>query len=425
MSKELQAALQRLRKTCADSKPRQEMARSLAQLSERLKARSPLVEELRRLCQAREELGAEIEGLEAQRTALQTDAEAAPFYIRVFDTDEESGNGRGTTHPIHSNVLIGKEAIGVERAAVYSFGTLDTGSLDKYLETLHDQERYAYLFEHPHVIPAIRACGQQLELNLTTVSRIHALLELRQSRMDADLFMHTAGINSVMVNGEWVDRTSPPLINGRALHNGDLIEVREDGPKIKVYKAPVYVKGLVIACDSKDRDGHFFETEAGTLEEAISSANRYSSTERLLGKNATPEGVSKALAGLTDEHPDALLIVVINAHGHEKQISLWEGRMTKREIDKALAKIPCRKLVIVNSCHAGGVWEDSSAPNTLFLLSSKGDELTHGGRFLYDVAEFIRKNIQRGKPADFKALELGYDRAQTPTRDRGDTMFVG
>ncbi|MBI5228077.1 hypothetical protein HY988_05800 [Candidatus Micrarchaeota archaeon] len=99
---------------------------------------------------------------------------------------------------------------------------------------------------------------------------------------------------------------------------------------------------------------------------------------------------------------------MLYAHGRENSISLYDGRLGKTQISDLLIASPSKKLVIVNSCHAAGVWENVNLPRTQFLLSSERYQLTYGSVFLTDVARFIRENIQRGKPVDFKTLSLAY-----------------
>ena len=172
----------------------------------------------------------------------------------------------------------------------------------------------------------------------------------------------------------------------------------------------------------KDEKQERFVGGIDKLERAITKVGGHSDTIKILGREATPKRLMAILKDLRCEDSDSLLIVTIYVHGSTDRLRLWGGEITKKQLTAALDKIPCKKVIIANTCHAEGYWNDNEIEDALVLLSSKSDELTYSSRFLDDVARFIERNLEEGKPVDFKELELAYEK-QTPPTPKGRTAL--
>lgn len=302
--------------------------------------------------------------------------------------------------------------------------------IETEIERLKRDPDRRHVLRDPQTEALIRSCRHILEVPHEWISRVHAVVRPNDN---GGLELYPLGVNRIRIAGAHHNEVAElgenvKLSDEDRITWADRSALRslEYSRGIKVYASPKYVKGFIVACDSHERHEDIFVNAVMDVGVAITGANGHQYNKYLIGSDATPSSVRNALADFKTEDPDALLVIVVYAHGHEQVISLHDHKkLSKREFNGLLAEIPCKKIVIVNSCHAGGVWGDEKVPRTTFVLSSRSDQLTYGGRFLEDVAAFIRRNISAGTPADVKGLSIEYTNQNPVVPIDSPTGFVG
>ncbi len=357
----------------------------------------------------RDELQRQIEELRADLDFMDPGSDP-PFYLRVVNHTDRP------IVPIYNSVLMGRALLqGVDNETMLYLDRDQVAALRDRIGELYgtNQRPSEELFHSPHFMESLERCRQLLQFSHIHVSRLHAMLELRRGAVSSTLFLHSLGANQPSINGRILDAPGY-LLNGVEIIDGMEISLAHftDAPSFKIYKNPVYIKTLVIATDSHDKHMEYFIDGASRIEGALSKSGKPTASKRVLGRGATIAAVNEALSSMSNENPDALVIVVLYAHGSPSDFSLWDGHMSKLHFDELLEKIPARKICIVNSCHAAGVWGGKDLP-AQFLLSSGKDELTYGSKYLDSVAGFIESNFRRGEPVDFKKLKVRF-KDQTP-----------
>ena len=90
-----------------------------------------------------------------------------------------------------------------------------------------------------------------------------------------------------------------------------------------------------------------------------------------------------------------------------------------------LGQIPCKKLLIVNACHAGGFWDkiERIPPKTLIASSSKREQVTYGGTFLHEVAAAFAKGEDL-KKLDGIVLHGGFNGRAHEAEVDGATIMI-
>lgn len=371
-----------------------------------------------RIEEAKRELGELARRVGELKTVEREITQNPPFFLRVV-------NHERVIFPVYGSVLVGRSdniAMDVE----YEFRPPKPDEIQRYIDNLQRGSDYRTLFSQPLVRTAALGCSQVLFFpnHVKNISRLQAVLELRASGLDADLVLHNLSSIDLAVNGNPVTAQSPLLSNGVQLADGDEIALAEGNRKFKVYKKPKYVRALVIACDNRNKHQDYFTEGADELQRAISAASRYTDVKQVLAQQATPERVIAELEALRNDDKGALVVVIIYMHGSPDRLHAWGGDIKKSKLTEALEAIPCRKILIANTCHAGGYWDRHDVKDALLLLSSQGDELTWGSRFLRDIAVYIQQNLMLSEPVDLKKLRLNYGDQHPPAPDGERTNMV-
>ncbi len=408
--------------------------RALTRLVDGLKEGDPATQHLlQRLLERMDTLEIRLAQMQERKTNEVLEA-YPPFYLRVLNgqTDAEF-----IPIPVMGDIVIGSsgfwnrltdtrlEHLRIEKDALQTAVEILRRRSHRYMELLATQE----------LVSRILNCKQAIPIDGGRVSALQALVELLGG-IRPKLFLHALGTNPLVVNGREIGMVKDPLSRGIELADGDQIEVVSGSERIvKIYQPASHIRTLIVACDYTGKHQEGYEEGVAKIEYAIGSSSRHASTTKIIGKEATPKRMLQELEALQNEDPKALVVIVIYAHGSTDSLHLYrdagephaqptalsrllglgpqidttdsDQAISKQTIAELLEKIPCKKIVMVNACHAAGFWEGMNVPNTQFVLSSRADQFTWGSRFLDDVAAVIRRNIKNGM-VDLRSLNLDY-----------------
>lgn len=189
--------------------------------------RSRMFASLGRVIQIRDERLADqkltIQGLERELAALRERLQALrlnsdpKYYLRIY-----SGEERGETYPISGNVLIGR------KFTPFGMGFIaDASEIVRNAVLELEAQGYGDLFEQAHALwvkRALSSCVHAISEDSAVISRLHALLELRSSGIDAELRAHALGLHPLSFeDGRHLVRSNPLFSNGVVLRDGDLL----------------------------------------------------------------------------------------------------------------------------------------------------------------------------------------------------------
>ena len=235
-----------------------------------------------------------------------------------------------------------------------------------------------------------------------SVSRLHGLIEVRHGIRKSDLYLHSLGLNGITIGDVLHKPPAHPFLDPIRLATSDQLHLGNNF-SVKVYQSSSVIHTLLICCDNTKRYSDHFQSEIYGVQSQFARISRLGTTQELIGDQATRSNLLERLAeyqslGLPE---DATLVVAFNLHGSASSLCLMGKDISKEQLLAELAKIPCKKVLLVNACHAGGFWDrlERIPDNTLIVSSSRSDELTYGGSFLRMAA----KAIAEGK--DLKNLD--------------------
>ncbi len=313
-----------------------------------------------------------------------------PFSGWYFRAD--IGSGRESIHPIFGDIVIGHKPDAVNGIEIVT----DHDELNRYFQAV--SIRYAAKRDKASILSILQELEKRVSCGIffrdsRCISTLHGLIEVRGGILQGSLFLHALGINPIALRREQttvkIDAPLNPIANPTQLLDDDVVSVLEEGPfSIKVYQSSLEVHSLLVACDSGSSNPNHFTHELYGVRSELSRFARFGTISELNGRDATIQAFEERLLSYRQLHEDATLAIVITVHGLPGTLSFIDGNLRKERLLELLAQIPCKKLLIVNACHAGGFWDDMDRipPKTMIASSSKRDQVTYGGTFLQMVA---------------------------------------
>jgi hypothetical protein len=195
-----------------------------------------------------------------------------------------------------------------------------------------------------------------------------------------------------------------------------------DSAQIKAYRKAMKICSLLVGVDYDDLG-------SGKIDKAISQVNallRNMDAEyeaRILKHSEVDnEKVMGALEDAARLPVESVFVFMFIAHG--SQYDLWLSKKStgigKAELSAALNRIRAKKVVIIDSCHAGSGWERLERRAGLYFFSSAGDEVSYWGRFTEALVHQMSELTGYG-PLDLKSVEM---RAVARRVDPRQTPFM-
>ena len=317
-----------------------------------------------------------------------------PFSGWYFRAD--IGEGRESTHPIFGDVIIGHKQEGEPIEII-----TDPKRLASYFETV--RRKYARKKGKEDLLGILAELEKRTSCGVffrdsNAISTLHGLIEIRAGIKEATVFLHAFGVNPVELRrsgfSQLINAPLKPLTGPMPLASDDIISLVAGTPfSVKVYQSSLVVHSLLVSCDSRRMYPDHFESELIGVKSELDRFSQFGTHERLIGETATIKEFENRLLSYRALPENATLVIVINMHGSPHHLSFINGDLRKDRLIELLGQIPCKKLLIVNACHAGGFWDkiERIPPKTLIASSSKREQVTYGGTFLHEVAAAFAK----------------------------------
>ena len=310
------------------------------------------------------------------------------WHLRV-----DVGSERQSIHPIFGDIIIGHRSNISHPVEIVN----DPETLKRYFEAI--EKRYTGNHAKKDILDMLSEISKRITIGIffrdsDAISLLHGLIEVRAGILESSLFLHALGTNPIRLEKNEASREYEmgvrPLATPVQLFGDELVYPAPKEPfYVKLYKPSLELHSLIVSCDSSRSHGDHFKAEIYDVESELRRFAKFGTISKLIGETATIEEFEARLKQHRDLTPDATLIIVINMHGLPTSLSFIDGSMKKKRLLELLEQIPCKKLLIVNACHAGGFWDDIERipQQTMIASSSKADQVTYGGAFLERVAD--------------------------------------
>lgn len=236
------------------------------------------------------------------------------------------------------------------------------------------------------------------------ISRMHAFIakDKKKGIYIADL----ASTNGTYIAGEKVNPEMPhELQDEEIIHLGGL---KDDCAKFKMYEAIKRMYALFVGVDNKNIFANAIKDELSLINTYFKALDLRYTSKILEGNAATEESIFTELEKAQNLPSDSVFLFYYTAHGMPDSITTANPAI---DIDKAvlteyLNAIDAKKIVIIDSCHAEGGWENLDMHGGMYYFSSRETEESHWVIFSAQLIEEIIDMFSSKKVIDTKSINI-------------------
>jgi len=248
------------------------------------------------------------------------------------------------------------------------------------------------------------------------ISRFHAILGTKQD----DLYIaDLESKNGSYIGAEQVH--SAALKDGQTIHLGGK---EKDSAQIKAYEAIKKMQALLVGVDYKNQNSKVIEKEIQQMDQLLSGLGIPYECKKLKHEQATKDAILTQLTRAESLAENTLFFFFYGAHGSKATVSSANGDLAKQDLARLLNRIKAQKIVIIDSCHAEGGWEELDLESGFYFFSSQEQEKARWNTFSPRLAERISELLSRCSPVDIKQVRIqDLANGQTPIK-KGNRSII-